>query len=109
MNIWVFLIATLVVRYLADTRGNQPLGLSREATIAELRLAVHQEPDVFVWHDLISDRYFQEGELRRSLFHRREAMSLFEQTERERDGLDFNQELSKDSASFSSQRVVPVG
>ena len=40
---------------------------------------MRDEPDAFVWHDLLSDRYFTAGHLRRSLFHRREAMRIWDQ------------------------------
>ncbi len=75
VNVWLFLGIALVFRYLSDQVTGDEQALEFK-TLAELRDAIRKEPDAFIWHDLISDRYFAESELKRSLFHRREAIRI---------------------------------
>jgi hypothetical protein len=48
-------------------------------SLIELQSSLRDEPDAFIWHDLLSDQYFIAGHLRLSLFHRREAMRIWDQ------------------------------
>lgn len=79
VNVWIFLGLTIVLRFVDETARRSTI----PSSLPELHSAMRAEPDAFIWHDLISDRYFQTGDLRRSLFHRREALRIMERQERE--------------------------
>lgn len=87
-NVWLFLVLTLALRHVADTRHCE----SKTMTLAELQVAMRAEPDEVEWHDRISDYYFLNGEFKRSLFHRREAIRILDREELEigvnRDGVE---------------------
>ena len=77
-NVWIFLGLTLAFRFVADEARRPRL----PSTLPGLQTALRSAPAAFLWHDLISDQYFYEGELKRSLFHRREALRILEREER---------------------------
>jgi len=77
--VWPFLAMALLFRFLFDE------GLSHceegvgSRSLIELQSSLRDEPGAFIWHDLLSDQYFTTGKLKRSLFHRREAMRIWDQ------------------------------
>ncbi len=77
VNVWIFLGLTIALRFASDAARYPVI----PATLPGLQNALREDPDAFVWHDLLSDQYFQAGELKRSLFHRREALRILEQEE----------------------------
>ena len=79
VNVWIFLGLTILVRFVDETARRSPI----PSSLPQLHSAMRAEPDAFIWHDLISDRYFKTGDLKRSLFHRREALRIMERQERE--------------------------
>ena len=79
VNVWVFLGLTIALRFVSDA-ARYP---AKPATLTGLQRALREDPDAFIWHDLLSDQYFQAGELQRSLFHRREALRILEEEELE--------------------------
>lgn len=77
--VWPFLVIALLFRFLFDEAMSRSEERMDSISLNELRSSLREEPDGFLWHDLLSDQYFTAGNLRRSLFHRREAMRIWDQ------------------------------
>ena len=77
-NVWPFLVITLLLRHLSDTAIHGRIEKAVSMSLVELQDSLREEPDAYIWHDLLSDQYFMASKLKRSLFHRREAMRILE-------------------------------
>ncbi len=80
-NAWPFLVITLLLRHLSDNAIHGRDQTIASMSLAQLQASLREEPDEYIWHDRLSDEYFMARELKRSLFHRREAMRILEQLE----------------------------
>jgi hypothetical protein len=77
--VWPFLAIALLFRFLFDEAISRRNDGADSRSLIELRSSLRDEPDAFIWHDLLSDQYFTAGNLKRSLFHRREAIRIWDQ------------------------------
>ena len=77
--VWPFLVVTLLFRFLSDQAVARLEEGADSRSLIELQGSLRDDPGAFIWHDLLSDQYFTAGNLRRSLFHRREAMRIWDQ------------------------------